>query len=470
MESSGFSQNRESGTLLAGGRGENLCQTVVLDSMDKSVLDAASGGRLGVVKTLLGTGQMNRKSLISEVVKTRYPCFKPTPLSKAAENGHADVVSELVEFYVEATNFESGCPLHIACLNGHAACVNTIVTHLPHLLNEEDEDGLSPLHIAAKTGHAEVTNILLQAGADVNKTAEIRYLMHRDYGSYTALYLASSQGHADVTEALLANGADPLVEVERDEGCLDLFTVTTRLCPLSVAAYSGHIDVLKILSKVVPLDQTYGVRAVVVAAIKKQNTCLQYLLERGAPTFCFLNKQRQLLIWTEILLHRLNAETEEGINAIKILLNHGMPLKSLVTASSVRLSEIFAGMAQPTLKYLLDSGFFELRYHKYYDPGSGVINHDFQSIIGCFRTNLLLLKVNTILVHFPHSISVLLPLRSHVIDERLYDEIFKNASPLRHLCRWKIRCNMLMKHGFISKDLIVKLKLPPGLQKYLFFQ
>lgn len=453
--------------------------------MDETTLDAASAaGRLDVVKSLLETSQLNRKSLLSSVVKTRYPCFNPTALSKAAENGHVDIVKELVSFYDEATNFECGCPLHVACLNGHAACVRIIATDLPQLVNEEDEDGLSPIHIAAKTGYVEVTKILLQAGADVNKIAEIRYLMHRDYGRYTALYLASSKGHTDVVKVLLANGADPLVEAERDECCLDILSCMTRLCPLSVAAYSGHFDTLKVLSKVVPLDQRYGSRAVVVADVKEQNTCLQYLLEMGAPTFSHLKMRQQLDIWIKLVSCRSNAEPEQQINAVRLLLHHGMTLKLLVSAHGRAMSDFLADLELSTLRFLLNCGFFELRYHKYHDHDElmllrnmsrineehKLLYHDFHHIVGCFRRKSLITSMMTVFAHFPRSISDLSQLASDIGCQNIYNKVFCNASPLLHLCRWKIRSNLLVEHDFISQDLVAKLRLPPSLQRYLLFQ
>ena len=84
----------------------------------------------------------------------------------------------------------------------------------------------TPLHYAAKYGHIDVVQILLDVGADCNKSDEL---------GYTPLHYAAKYGHINVVQILLDGGAD--------------FNKSDELgyTPLQMAEYKGNQDVVKML-------------------------------------------------------------------------------------------------------------------------------------------------------------------------------------------------------------------------------
>lgn len=96
----------------------------------------------------------------------------------------------------------------------------------------EDNNGYTALHYASRNGHHRICNILLDAGASVDKCTHA--------GGATALHRAAMSGHRDTCELLLQYGANPLA---RD--------VDGRT-PLHRAVEQGQKDVIELFLKVRP--------------------------------------------------------------------------------------------------------------------------------------------------------------------------------------------------------------------------
>jgi ankyrin repeat protein len=90
-------------------------------------------------------------------------------------------------------------------------------------------DGFSPLHIAAFARNADAVRALIAAGADVDALATA------SFAPVTPLGTAASFGAAEVAKILLEHGADP--EKTSDD----------RHTPLQVAIANGHADVVDLL-------------------------------------------------------------------------------------------------------------------------------------------------------------------------------------------------------------------------------
>ena len=70
-------------------------------------------------------------------------------------------------------------------------------------VNGAEGDGMTGLHWAAATGNVDVADLLLRAGADIQRKTRV--------GAYTPLLIASRYGHEAVVQRLLAAASDPNV-------------------------------------------------------------------------------------------------------------------------------------------------------------------------------------------------------------------------------------------------------------------
>ena len=75
----------------------------------------------------------------------------------------------------------------------------------PLTVHSRASDGDTPLHVAALWGDRHATQVLLEAGADIDAKGDM---------SCTPLYYAVMRAHTQVAEFLLRHGADPDAESE----------------------------------------------------------------------------------------------------------------------------------------------------------------------------------------------------------------------------------------------------------------
>jgi ankyrin repeat protein len=89
-----------------------------------------------------------------------------------------------------------------AVLTGDTAEVADLLDADPHLadLADRSSDRLSVLHHAAGRGHVDIAELLLAAGATVDKRA---------HDGSTPLHEAALGGHLKIVRLLVAAGADP---------------------------------------------------------------------------------------------------------------------------------------------------------------------------------------------------------------------------------------------------------------------
>ena len=129
-----------------------------------------------------------------------------TPLSRAAQNGHALVVKLLLareEVEPNCQDFQKQTPLMLAALYGHALVVNLLLARDDVDRSLRSAQGRTPLFEAASKGHVLVVWLLLQTGAN----PEIR-----DMVGFTPLSLAAENGYVLVVRLLLQAGANPDLE------------------------------------------------------------------------------------------------------------------------------------------------------------------------------------------------------------------------------------------------------------------
>ncbi|CAH4035175.1 unnamed protein product [Pieris brassicae] len=101
-----------------------------------------------------------------------------TPLVRAAENCHPQVVRLLIQRGADAssTDCEGNGVIHWCALSGDGASLQLLLDAAPHVVNTANAHADTPLHIAAREGHYPCVVILLARGArtDIeNSSAEL---------------------------------------------------------------------------------------------------------------------------------------------------------------------------------------------------------------------------------------------------------------------------------------------------------
>ena len=154
-------------------------------------------------------------------------------------------------------------PLHAACQEGHAACVE-ILLHAGADFDKLGAGGLPPLMVACEYGRSYCAQLLLEAKANAS-------FADAEHGA-TALHLACQAGHSSCVSVLLAAGA--LVDIADKVGAT----------PLVVCAYGGHARCVELLIAYGADDQvTYeGKRPLQLAQRLGHAECLRALTRTAA--------------------------------------------------------------------------------------------------------------------------------------------------------------------------------------------
>jgi ankyrin repeat protein len=158
---------------------------------------------------------------------------RATPLIYAAENGHTEIVTLLLNSGADPQiKLASGSTFLHAAVGGHALDIVHFALDAGLEVNAESGDGLTPLRIAAWSRSPRLLRLLIDHGVDVNA---------KTTSGLTALIAVTTDdqsfrpAHAECTTLLVEHGAD--VNVQDGEGST----------PLMGAAFYGDLEVVRYL-------------------------------------------------------------------------------------------------------------------------------------------------------------------------------------------------------------------------------
>ncbi len=174
------------------------------------------------------------------------------------------MLSMLVLFVAAAPSSTS--PVADAVMQGDKDAVRALLAQGADV-NEAQGDGMTALHWAAERGDADVAEILIGAGAEVDRVTRL--------GAYTPLHLASKSGHGSVVELLVAAGGDA-----------NAVTQTGDVTALHFAARGGSTVAVRALlahgADPNAQESQWGQTPLMFAAVQNRTSAIELLLEHGA--------------------------------------------------------------------------------------------------------------------------------------------------------------------------------------------
>ena len=187
-------------------------------------------------------------ALLAEGVSTewRHPLTSKTPLLIAVENSNSDVAITLVSARanIHAHDRNHSTAIYLAAANGltelgrfllNQGANSNVASTVAGRLMLSRLTCYAPLHECAHHGYVELTELLVNAGADVDAV---------DYTNMTPLHVASMYGQSDVARVLIKAGAN--VNAQDRDG--DTPIIIALNAPNAESIFtSGHAALTKLL-------------------------------------------------------------------------------------------------------------------------------------------------------------------------------------------------------------------------------
>ena len=132
---------------------------------------------------------------------------------KAAEEGDVEEIERHIESGVDVNAYSPshGTPLSVAAYNGNADVVTSLLSRCAEVNGRYNGYRETALYSAAERGHETVVLSLLEHGADVNAQVS----------GMSAVYIASLKGHWTIVRILVNFGADEAVSLNPTRGVFE---------------------------------------------------------------------------------------------------------------------------------------------------------------------------------------------------------------------------------------------------------
>jgi len=215
-------------------------------------------------------------------------------------------------------------PMLEACRSGNLERVSLLLEHGADINKSTSDTGITPLLVAAAAGQSSVVQLLLDKGAQIDKA--------RSDNGATPLYEAAREGHVNVVKLLLQRGADP-----------NKATTDTKKTPLSIACELNHLKIVEelVANKKCNLEATRfdGLSPLVIACAMGHVRIVETLLRCGAnPNAYFIDPETRLNS-TPLNFSLLHTKIHMS-DIAKLLLNYGADVEeaamSYITYNNIK--------------------------------------------------------------------------------------------------------------------------------------
>lgn len=277
---------------------------------------AAEHGHAHVVRRLLASKKVDPNSQNG---------YGQTPLIFAAWKGHADVVRELLKednLAIDLADDGGMTPLSYAATYGREIVFKTLLDTHKAKPDSSETNGRTPLSNAARCGFDKIVLWLLETSdVDVNSRCDDQQV---GSGS-TPLIIAAVNGYAHIVEILIKFGAS--ITLQNDKG----------YCPLLAAIVYGEFEVVQTLLGVVAKTRQattwdyLGSTPVSWAAESGNVRILELLLENGFS--CNSADRNGRMPLSHSILNR-------HLDATRLLLDHGAELGHVATEMEMPIHQV----------------------------------------------------------------------------------------------------------------------------------
>jgi ankyrin repeat protein len=172
--------------------------------IDTPLIAACRANDLEVVNLLLAAGvSANHRPPLNDACANLDPW---SPLIEAAGNGRDAIVAALLAAKADPNlNLKGNAgPLYFSACNGHMQSTQMLVDAGADIDAGDLSNGRNGLWWAAKEGHAKIVGYLIDSGANVNHQLHER----AERAGTTPLHMAASAGRSECVAVLLEKGAD----------------------------------------------------------------------------------------------------------------------------------------------------------------------------------------------------------------------------------------------------------------------